>query len=40
MSIADLDFLEFGEVTDLIIERGNDDYKYRQVAIQADFDSF
>lgn len=40
LSLPDLNLLTFGEVTDLIIERGNDDYKYKQVATQADYDSF
>lgn len=40
LSIADLDFLEYGEVTDMFIERGNDDAKYATLASQADMDRF
>ena len=38
--IADLDFFEYGEVIDLIIEKGNDSEKYDQLATQEDFDRF
>ncbi len=40
LQLADLDYLEFGEVMDIITERSNDDAKYNQVASQADFDRF
>lgn len=40
LSIADLDDLEYGEVTDIIIEAGNDHAKYATVATQSDFDKF
>lgn len=40
LTLADLDFLEYGEVMDIITERANDDAKYNQVASQADFDRF
>lgn len=40
LSLADLDNLEYGEVTDMIIERGNDDHKYQRIATQEDFDRF
>jgi len=40
LSLADLDALEYGEVLDMMIEAGNDNYNYRQVATQADFDKF
>ena len=32
--------LEYGDVTDLLIERGNDSETYQQVATQEDFDRF
>jgi len=32
--------LEYGEVTDMIIERGNDDCTYQRIATQEDFDAF
>ena len=28
LTLSDLDFLETGEVIDLLIERGNDDFDY------------
>ncbi len=40
LSVSDLDCLDFGFVMDIITESSNDDYKYRQVASQADFDNF
>lgn len=40
LTLPDLDFLEYGEATDVIIEKGNDDCEYRQIATQADFDKF
>lgn len=40
LSLSDLDYLESGEVTDLVIEHNNDSATYRQVATQADFDRF
>jgi hypothetical protein len=40
LQLADLDYLETGEVMDIITERANDDAKYNQVASQADFDRF
>ena len=40
LKIADLDYLEYGFVMDIITESSNDDYKYREVATQADFDKF
>ena len=32
--------ISMGIVMDLIVESGNDDYKYREVATQEDFDKF
>ena len=40
LDISDLALLEVGEILDMIIERGNDDYKWPQMATQADFDKF
>lgn len=40
LSLADLDNLEYGEVTDMIIEHGNDDHKYQRIATQEDYDRF
>lgn len=36
----DLDCLTLGFVSDVMTEAGNDDYDYKQVATQADFDAF
>lgn len=36
----DLDTLEMGMVYDIMTEAANDDYKYKQVANQDDFDRF
>lgn len=40
LSIGDLDNLTVGMVFDIMTERANDDYKYKQLATQADFDAF
>lgn len=40
LNLADLDHLDYGFVVDLFTENSNDDYKYQQVATQADFDKF
>jgi len=40
LTLSDLDFMEYGEVTNLLIEHANDDCEYQQVATQADFDRF
>ena len=40
LSIRDLDLLTIGMVNDMIAESRNDDYKYREVATQKDFDLF
>jgi len=40
LSIADMDEIEEGFIMDMIIESGNDNYEYREVANQSDFDSF
>lgn len=37
---SDLHDLEYGTVTDMIIERGNDSQEYNYVATQEDFDRF
>ena len=39
-SIRDLDLLTIGMVNDMYAEGRNDDYKYREVATQEDFDRF
>ena len=40
ISIADLDLLTIGLVNDMFTERQNDEYPYRELASQADFDRF
>lgn len=40
LSIRDLDLLTIGMVNDMYVESRNDDYKYREVATQEDFDRF
>lgn len=40
LRITELDDLEYGFVMDMITESGNDEYKYREVASQEDFDRF
>ena len=40
LSLSDLDALDYGTVIDMIIESGNDNSQYRQLATQDDFDSF
>lgn len=38
--MADLDFLTYGQVTDILTEHMNDDCEYPEMATQADFDRF
>ncbi len=38
ISIADLDLLTIGLVNDMFTERQNDDYPYKELASQSDFD--
>jgi len=40
LSLSDLDRIEYGMVMDMIIEQGNNDHEYKQLATQADFDRF
>ena len=40
LSMDDLDRLEYGTVLDMMIESGNDDCTYRELATQDDFDRF
>ena len=40
MKLDDLDDLEAGTVFDIMTEAGNDEFKYKQVATQNDFDRF
>lgn len=38
--MEDLDELDFGMVNDMFIEKTNDDYDWKEVADQSDFDRF
>ena len=40
ISIHDLDLLTIGMVNDMYAESRNDDYNYREVATQSDYDNF
>lgn len=40
LSIRDLDLLTIGMVNDMYAESSNDEYKYREIATQNDFDRF
>lgn len=40
LRLDDLDELSMGTVFDIMTESVNDDYKYKQVASQDDFDRF
>lgn len=40
LSLDELNVMEYGMVIDMLIEKGNDEIKYKQLATQADFDRF
>lgn len=40
LTLDDLDVLDYGEVVDIITESANDEYPYKALATQADFDRF
>lgn len=40
LSLNDLDLLTIGMVNDMFIEKANDNYKYKEIASQEDFDDF
>ena len=40
LSMADLDLLSIGLVNDLFTERENDEFSYKSLATQEDYDSF
>lgn len=40
LSMTDLDTLTIGMVNDMFTEKSNDNYDYKQVATQDDFDKF
>ena len=38
LTLPELCFLDYGTVTDMLIEKGNDHEKWRQLATQEDMD--
>ena len=40
LSISDWSLLSIGLVNDMFTEKNNDEYKYKEVATQEDFDKF
>lgn len=38
--LDDLEQMDYGFVLDMMVESGNDEYKYKEVANQDDFDAF
>lgn len=40
LTLSDFEVLDYGMVIDVITEQGNDNYKYKPVATQADFDKW
>lgn len=40
LSMADLDDLTVGMVNDMFVEKSNDDYDWKEIASQEDFDKF
>lgn len=40
LSMADLDDLTVGMVNDMFVEKSNDDYDWKELASQDDFDRF
>lgn len=40
LTLDDLDSLEYGLIIDMMTESSNDEYEYRPLATQEDFDRF
>lgn len=40
LTLEELNLLTYGQVMDMLIEKGNDDCEYKQLATQADMDRF
>lgn len=40
LHLNELDTLDFGELMDMLTENSNDNYEYKELASQADFDKF
>lgn len=40
LTMSDLDQLNYGDVVDIMTEKANDSFAYKELATQADFDMF
>ena len=40
ITIPELEYLSFGDIVDMLVERGNDNEEWELKPTQADFDSF
>ena len=40
LSMNDLDLLTIGMVNDMFVEKSNDEYDWKEIASQTDFDKF
>lgn len=40
LSLKEMDLLSIGMVNDMFVEQGNDEYSYKEIATQEDFDKF
>lgn len=40
LTLEEMDELEEGFIRDMIVESGNDNYEYKEIANQSDFDRF
>ena len=40
LTLEEMDQLTMGMVLDMLTERHNDDYDYKEIAVQSDFDGF
>ena len=40
LSMNDLDELSVGMVNDMFVEKSNDNYEWKEIATQSDFDKF
>lgn len=40
LTLADLDYLDYGELLDILTESGNDQENYQEMATQNDYDKF
>ena len=40
LALSDLDYLEYSDLTNILIEHSNDDCEYAKIASQEDMDKF